>query len=342
MDSSNPLVCICIPNYNNEKTIEEALDSILKQTYKNIIIKVFDNASTDKSMEILREYEKKYPHIQIFQNERNIGGEANFTKCIQNAEGKYTAVFHADDCYMPNIIEEQVDFLEKNIHCSAVSTQAYIADHEMKIIKESRLPKKIKSKPFFVFDSSVDFLKEILRYENIIICPSVMVKSDIYKNQIKIWNGKDYKTAADLDVWLRLSEIGYFGIITKPLMFYRLSKHSYSYNNLRITTSTSDMFLVLNSYINKKSYKERLSKKDLNNYNFLIFKDNIRVSINCIIQNNKSKLPIKIFNSNIFQAAFYSKENLKVYLIGIIVIVLRMVPLTQFIRNIIYKYRFKK
>jgi glycosyltransferase involved in cell wall biosynthesis len=123
-------VCICIPNYNNEKTIEETIESILKQTYKNIIVKIFDNASTDKSIKILKKYEKKHPYIKVFQNETNIGGEANFTKCIQNAEGKYTAVFHADDCYMPNMIEEQVAFLEEYTDCSAVATHSYIVNHE--------------------------------------------------------------------------------------------------------------------------------------------------------------------------------------------------------------------
>lgn len=104
------LVSINIPIYNNEKTIAETLDSLLNQTYSNISIKIFDNCSTDNSMAILSDYAKQYDNIEVIQNETNIGGEANFTKCLQNGEGAYTAVFHADDVYCPTIVEEQVHF----------------------------------------------------------------------------------------------------------------------------------------------------------------------------------------------------------------------------------------
>lgn len=66
MKIQQPLVCICIPNYNNEKTIAETLDSLLNQTYKNIIIKVFDNASIDKSRQIIEMYASRYPNIHVF------------------------------------------------------------------------------------------------------------------------------------------------------------------------------------------------------------------------------------------------------------------------------------
>ena len=124
MMSSNPLVCICIPNYNNEKTIAETLDSLIAQTYDNIIIKVFDNASTDSSIEILNEYSRKHHNIHVYKNEKNIGGEANFTKCIENMEGEYSAIFHSDDVYFSTIIEEQVALLHDNKDIVAVSTNA--------------------------------------------------------------------------------------------------------------------------------------------------------------------------------------------------------------------------
>ncbi|KAB7887409.1 glycosyltransferase [Poseidonibacter ostreae] len=91
-------------------------------------------------MKILRLYEAKYPHIQVFQNETNIGGEANFTKCIQNMEGEYAAIYHADDVYMPTIVEEEVKFLINNLDCNSVSTSGYEIDDKSIIIGQRFTP----------------------------------------------------------------------------------------------------------------------------------------------------------------------------------------------------------
>jgi glycosyltransferase involved in cell wall biosynthesis len=65
---SPPLVCICIPHFNNKKTISQALDSLLEQTYQNIIMKVFDNVSNDGSWEVIKGYAERYSHIHVFKN----------------------------------------------------------------------------------------------------------------------------------------------------------------------------------------------------------------------------------------------------------------------------------
>jgi len=108
-----PLVAVCIPAYNSEKTIPATLESVLGQTYKNIKVIVSDNASTDGTAEIVGRFAASDPRLAIFRHPRNIGGEANFNHCIQLGDGDYTAIFHADDVYSPTMIEEQVSSLEK-------------------------------------------------------------------------------------------------------------------------------------------------------------------------------------------------------------------------------------
>lgn len=337
----NPLVCICIPNYNNEKTISKTLDSLVLQTYKNIIIKIFDNASTDGSMKILREYETKYPYIQVLQNETNIGGEANFTKCIQNFEGEYGAVFHADDIYLPMMIKEQVMFLEKNKECSAVAVHANIIDENSHVIGTRYIPDIYTSHTSNIIGNQLELLKVILRYGNFITCPSVMARSSIYRNKIVRWNGNDFKTSADLDVWLRLASFGNFGFISKTLMQYRESIVSYSYKDMRSRIDENNMFLVLDYH--KKILKKQLSNHDLKRYSFLTFKDNINRTINQIIlQKNTTNLKIEVFKLNILLVAFESKQNLKIYMYGFLVKILRNLFLPKFIINCISKYRFGK
>lgn len=335
-----PMVTICIPHYNNELTIAETLDSLINQTYHNIVIKVFDNCSTDNSMAILKNYVAKYSNIHIFQNETNIGGEANFTKCLQNGEGKYTAVFHSDDLYLPTMVEEQVKFLEEHPSCSGVAAHAYTIDENSQMMGERFLPTQMKQTDHYIFDNEMELLRTTLKYGNIITCPSVMARTDIFKDKIQQWNGVDFKTSADLDVWLRLAYFGAFGFLTKPLMQYRLSTKSYSYNMMRVRVHDNDMFLVLNSYLNHEKYQKSLSKKDMNNYFFLIFKDNVNRTINQIISKRIAKLPLNIFDWSILQTAFISKENIKIYCAGLIVKILRNIPLPRWVLEKLYFFRF--
>lgn len=167
-----------------------------------------------------------------------------------------------------------------------------------------------------------------------------MAKTEMFKHKIEKWNGVDFKTSADLDVWLRLAHFGAFGFLTKPLMQYRLSAKSYSYNNMRIRTSDNDMFLVLNSYVKNDRYKKYLSKQDMNNYTFLVFKDNVNRTINQIISKSVYKLPLQIFDWNIIQTALSSKENIKIYSVGLIVKILRNVSLPRWVLEILYGFRF--
>lgn len=339
---NNPLVCICIPQYNNQKTIAETLNSIINQTYKNIIIKIFDNASTDNSLEILKNYEHKYHNIYVFQNEKNIGGEANFTRCIENLEGDYGAIYHADDIYLPHMVQKQVEFLEKNEDCSAVAVHSYTIDENSRIISMRYIPEEYTKQKNNVIGNQLELFKSVLKYGNYITCPSVMARTNVYKNDVKSWNGAKFKTSADLDVWLRLASFGKFGLISIPLMQYRESTDSYSYLDTRNRVGENNMFLVLEYYLNKYRNSGLLSEKDLSRFEFLLFKDNVNRTINQMINNLEKKLDIKSFDFNIMTVAVESKMNFKIYMIGLVVKLLRNFKLSKFIKQKIYTYRFKK
>lgn len=332
--NNQPLVSICIPNYNNEKTISETLDSLVNQTYKNIIIKIFDNASTDNSMKILKEYEAKYTHIKVFQNETNIGGEGNFTKCFENAEGKYTAVFHSDDIYFPNIIEEEVKFLENN-NCSAVATHSIFIDENGKQIGEHFIPTEIKDIDNLVFDFNHLF-KISLKYGNIITCPSVMARTDVILEKIKYWDFENFKTSADFDVWLRLSKERGIGFINKPLIKYRMSNNSYSYTHNRLALDLFDMFLVFEYYLKDKNIQQNLDEKDVLNYIYQYNKCLLSININrYLINSQKEFLSYKKFKKiNNFKELilFVSIELFNI---------IKYIPLTKKIKNIILEYKVR-
>jgi len=311
--NTQPLVCICIPNFNNINTISQTLDSLLGQTYHNIIIKVIDNMSNDGSWEIIKVYAEKNANIHAFQNSENIGAEANFTECILRLEGKYGAIYHADDVYHNLMVETQVKYLLKN-DISAIFVRAKIINEASKNIGEQFFPNELKESDYYQFDFKKLF-DLILKYDNFLISSSVMARADIYQQQIKSWNGIAFNTSADLDVWLRFSLIKDVGLLTQKLISYRLSHSSYTYREKYTRVIPRHMFLVTEYYLDR--YKHLNFK--LSNYEYLKFKDNIMVISNRILNKN-SVTPdeIKLLNLKVISRLFFSRQKIKVYVFAIL------------------------
>ncbi|HSW37368.1 MAG TPA: glycosyltransferase [Candidatus Saccharimonadales bacterium] len=115
--AKNPKVSVVTITYNHEKYIREALDSFVAQkTNFDFEVIVADDCSTDKTPEIIKEYEKAYPNIfKPVLRKKNIGAVANFIDALQLAQGEYIALCEGDDYWTdPEKLQIQVDFLQKN------------------------------------------------------------------------------------------------------------------------------------------------------------------------------------------------------------------------------------
>ncbi len=282
--ASNPLVCICIPTYNAEHTVRETLESICAQTYSNLVIHVSDNASTDDTLKVVASISD--PRIHIHPQQENIGGEGNFTRCIQLAEGKYTAIFHADDVYQPEMVEKQVHFLEANSEVGSVFTQAFTIDeHGKRTGLIGRVPEKGKEGKPIGFE---DLLKMMLLHHNFLVCPSVLVRTDIYKQHIKEWGSSLFQSASDIDTWLRLSRIKPIAVLNEPLMDYRISTAQFS-EKIRNRTEKTDFFLVMDYYLGKDEVRDFLSEKDFLHYGWLERHESVACAINLLKQGRKGE-----------------------------------------------------
>jgi glycosyltransferase involved in cell wall biosynthesis len=114
MDSGIPLVSIGMPVYNGAKSVRKALDSLLAQDYDNYEIIISDNASTDQTPKILKEYASKYPHIKIYTQPENVGILENFRKVLRLARGKYFMWAADDDYWEPEFLKILVNALESD------------------------------------------------------------------------------------------------------------------------------------------------------------------------------------------------------------------------------------
>jgi len=110
--SYNPLVSICIPNYNSEKYIKGCIESALNQTYSNIEVIVLDNMSTDESWKIISEISND--SYKKFQNKKNIGMVNNFKKVYKMANGEFITFLCSDDKLYPNAVSKLVSLYKSH------------------------------------------------------------------------------------------------------------------------------------------------------------------------------------------------------------------------------------
>lgn len=114
-----PLVSISLTAYNAEKFIEKTLQSIINQDYKNLEIILSDDASKDKTIEIVQRISKNYPgKIKLNINGVNLGITRNCNVALNMCNGKYIAFFAGDDLMYPGKISEQVKSMESDSDCS--------------------------------------------------------------------------------------------------------------------------------------------------------------------------------------------------------------------------------
>ena len=139
---SDKLVSFIMSAYNSEISVGNAIESILSQSYSNINLYIIDDASSDKTRNIIETYASTHNNVYAYNNKKNIGLTKSLNKLIKNADGFYLARQDADDISLKTRIEEQVDFLEKN-NLDACSTRAFITGtNKVTPSKSFYLPKK--------------------------------------------------------------------------------------------------------------------------------------------------------------------------------------------------------
>ena len=132
-------ILVFVPTYNSEKYLRECLDSVLHQTFQDWECVISDDASTDKSVEIAREYEKKDSRFKVLTHERNVGAANNWNRAKENNKSFATKILCADDYLMLDALKKQLDILKRN-ETAIVFSERYIVFPSGKKL-HPRLPK---------------------------------------------------------------------------------------------------------------------------------------------------------------------------------------------------------
>ncbi|MBD7936519.1 glycosyltransferase [Cytobacillus sp. Sa5YUA1] len=208
-----PLVSVVIPFYNCQY-VDQAIESVLQQTYKNIELIVVDDGSTEY-VNLVQAYKNKLTYIY----QRNKGTAAALNTGIKAAKGKYIAWLSADDLFVHEKIEKQVDFMENR--------QLSMSFTNYDIINENN---EVVNKNLTINFLSTSHIYETFLYYNPVNGCTVMIKKDVF-NELGYFNAR-YKFTQDYDMWLRvvLAETS-IAFINESLTKYRAHSNSTSAKN---------------------------------------------------------------------------------------------------------------
>lgn len=123
-----PKISVIMPVLNGEKYLNQAIESILNQTFTDFELIVVDDGSTDQTPEILRAYAELDDRARIVTNPENKGIGYSRNRGVATSRGEYIANLDADDWSMPERFDKQVNFLNQHPEISVLGTACHIVD----------------------------------------------------------------------------------------------------------------------------------------------------------------------------------------------------------------------
>lgn len=234
---SNPLVSVCIPVYNSEHTIRQAIECALAQTYQNIEIIIVDNNSTDRTWDIVQSFSDA--RMRKYRNETNIGMVPNWNKCIDYASGKYIQFLHGDDVIESNCIEIKTRIAESDENISLVFSASHIINENNEILLLRRQ---------FKTDCIIDgkkLAKKSFLSKNLYGEPTNVLFRRIVSEQLFFFS-TNLCYSVDWELWMRLSILGNVGYSATPLMKYRISKTNATSRTTKNAMQADDLQFVAN------------------------------------------------------------------------------------------------
>lgn len=279
----NIMVSVSCLTFNHAPYIRQCLDGFLMQkTNFKFEVLIHDDASTDGTEEIIREYEKKHPDIikPLYEetNQYVLGRRGSKTFNYPRAKGKYIALCEGDDYWTdPLKLQKQVDFLEANINYGLSNTDSDV------FYQESGLFLKNYNKRKRLLNSSGSVTPEmILSGRYFIKTASVVVRKDIVLDYLQTdyyKNVGQYLQMGDTPLWTYTAIVSKIHYLPESTTVYRRSKGTIS-NSQSVMKNTQFYFSVMEMIIGFKDFfniyiSNSFWEKTITNYNNLYLKINI-------------------------------------------------------------------
>jgi glycosyltransferase involved in cell wall biosynthesis len=221
MSKSRPTISVGMPVYNGEPYLEEAIQSILSQTYEDFELIISDNASTDRTELICRDYASQDKRISYSRNAENLGAAKNYNRVFQLASGHYFRWFNADDVSAPELHERCIQVMDANADAALCYGKTAIIDGKSKVTEQ--------------YDDNLDLQQEravdryiaffdSLGFTNVIYG---LMRTSMMANTMLFGNGR--YPAADIAFMAELTLYGKFIEIPEQLFFRRMHEKASSW-----------------------------------------------------------------------------------------------------------------
>lgn len=248
-------VSIILPNYNGAKYLKNAIDSVLRQTYRNYEFIIVDDCSTDNSRDIISSYDDQRI-VKCFEDKnRHVAYTVN--KGFRIASGEYIARIDSDDVWDSTKLEKQVEFMERNQEYGACFTKVHIID-EFGEIADDKYDALVKSYNNNGNRSQGEWAKFFLQKGNCLCNPSVLMRRDALEKIGKYYNIA-YIPGQDFELWTRMVIKYPIYILDEKLTFYRWTEEESKISGMDDESAHAFFnvhMLVRHNYLDKMSEDE--------------------------------------------------------------------------------------
>jgi len=229
-------LAVLMPTYNAADYLNESIDSILKQTFVNFDLYVYDDCSTDNTAELISEY--KDSRLFYRKNKENCGIAKTLNKGLEDLlpQYEYIARMDADDWAYPERFQKQLKFLVKNQDIVLCGTQGYWL-------------KDINQNPVSGWEYPInnEYIKCYLLFTASFGHSSVIFRSDcIIKYNLRY--DETITTCEDWDLWIRIAKFGVVANLPEYLMKYRILENSNHRSLTKIKKHLEERSIIISNY----------------------------------------------------------------------------------------------
>lgn len=210
------MISVVMPTYNAERFVDAAVQSILSQTFTDFELIVVDDGSTDRTLELLRGYERRDPRVRVLQADHG-GGSRAMNRGAAEARGEWIAVMHADDEALPQRLAKQVEAAQRMPGVVVWGSYGQHINEQGQVLGLSR----------FGPESIDDFEQRFADGRDVnVLHPTAMLRRDVFERV----GGYDpsFQNCEDMELFMRMAHHGGVVVVPEPLVRYRLHANTNS------------------------------------------------------------------------------------------------------------------
>ena len=205
MPEKTPVVSVVMPVYNTRAYIGAAIESVLRQSFRDFEFLIYDDCSTDGSAGVIRGF--KDPRIRLIESKRNLGYLPHLNEGLRIARGKYIARMDSDDVSAPGRLQKQVDFMERNPGVGACGTAA--------VTMGAGLPRRMG------VETDDARIRCKLLFANQLIHPTAMLRASLIREK-KLEYRQGVYFSEDYQMWVEIAGCARLANLPGVLLKYRL------------------------------------------------------------------------------------------------------------------------